>query len=88
MFMRVRDYVLIFAGAAIQALSMALFYVPVNLAAGGVSGLAQIIGNFSGARAQINPLEVIVRVVDPGAFVVIGEAHEALGVGFEPLKPP
>ena len=48
MFLRLRDYVLIFAGAVIQALSMALFYIPSNLAAGGVSGIAQIVGNFTG----------------------------------------
>lgn len=47
MITRVRDYALIFAGAAIQALSMVLFYIPGNLAAGGVSGIAQIIGNFT-----------------------------------------
>jgi hypothetical protein len=32
----------------IQALSMVLFYIPGNLAAGGVSGVAQIIGSFTG----------------------------------------
>jgi uncharacterized membrane-anchored protein YitT (DUF2179 family) len=26
-----------------------------------------------------------VREVDPGAFMVIGQAHEALGEGFRPL---
>ncbi len=44
----VRDYTLISAGAILQALSMALFYIPGNLAAGGVSGIAQLIGNFTG----------------------------------------
>jgi uncharacterized membrane-anchored protein YitT (DUF2179 family) len=48
MITRVRDYTLIFAGAVIQALSMVLFYIPGNLAAGGVSGVAQIIGSFTG----------------------------------------
>src|SRR5512135_1889750 len=43
-----RDYVLISAGVVLQALSMVLFYIPGNLAAGGVSGIAQLIGNFTG----------------------------------------
>jgi uncharacterized membrane-anchored protein YitT (DUF2179 family) len=38
-------------------------------------------------RAEVNPLKAIVSEVDPGAFVVIGEAHEALGEGFKPLRP-
>jgi uncharacterized membrane-anchored protein YitT (DUF2179 family) len=44
----VRDYTLISAGVMLQALSMVLFYIPGNLAAGGVSGIAQLIGNFTG----------------------------------------
>jgi uncharacterized membrane-anchored protein YitT (DUF2179 family) len=43
-----RDYALISAGVVLQALSMVLFYIPGNLAAGGVSGIAQLIGNFTG----------------------------------------
>jgi uncharacterized membrane-anchored protein YitT (DUF2179 family) len=43
-----RDYALITAGVVLQALSMVLFYIPGNLAAGGVSGIAQLIGNFTG----------------------------------------
>ena len=43
-----RDYGLITAGVVLQALSMVLFYIPGNLAAGGVSGIAQLIGNFTG----------------------------------------
>jgi len=42
------DFLLIFLGALLQALSMALFYIPGNLAAGGVSGVAQLIGNATG----------------------------------------
>lgn len=37
-------------------------------------------------RAEVNPLKAIIREVDPAAFVVIGEAHEALGEGFKPLQ--
>ena len=43
-----RDYTLITIGVILQALSMVLFYIPGNLAAGGVSGIAQLIGNFTG----------------------------------------
>ena len=45
MLLRIRDYSLILLGALIQALSMVLFYIPGKLAAGGVSGTAQIINN-------------------------------------------
>jgi len=44
----VRDYTLITIGVILQALSMVLFYIPGNLAAGGLSGIAQLIGNFTG----------------------------------------
>jgi len=43
-----RDYALMTGGAVLQALSMVLFYIPGHLAAGGVSGIAQLIGNFTG----------------------------------------
>ncbi len=46
MLFRLRDYTLIFLGALIQALSMVLFYIPGKLAAGGVTGTAQIIVNY------------------------------------------
>jgi uncharacterized membrane-anchored protein YitT (DUF2179 family) len=37
-------------------------------------------------RAEVATLKAIVQEVDPGAFMVIGVAHEALGEGFRPLK--
>lgn len=37
-------------------------------------------------RAEIATLKAIVHETDPGAFMVIGVAHEALGEGFKPLK--
>lgn len=43
-----RDYALIFAGVILQAISMVLFYIPGRLAAGGVSGIAQLVGNATG----------------------------------------
>ena len=48
MFPLLLDYALVFAGALMQALSMAFFYIPGHLAAGGVSGVAQLIGNATG----------------------------------------
>jgi uncharacterized membrane-anchored protein YitT (DUF2179 family) len=48
MITRLRDYGLILAGALLQALAMDLFLVPGQLAAGGVSGAAQIISSFTG----------------------------------------
>ncbi len=38
------------------------------------------------SRAEVGPLKAIVREIDPDAFVVIGQAHEALGEGFKPLR--
>ena len=44
----IRDYVLIVIAAFIQALSLRLFFVPANLASGGVSGISQLINHFTG----------------------------------------
>lgn len=44
----IRDYVLIILAAFIQALSLRLFFVPANLASGGVSGISQLINHFTG----------------------------------------
>ncbi len=38
------------------------------------------------SRSEVNPLKAIIYEVDPSAFVVIGQAHEALGEGFKPLS--
>jgi uncharacterized membrane-anchored protein YitT (DUF2179 family) len=38
------------------------------------------------SRSEVNPLKSIIYEVDPAAFVVIGQAHEALGEGFKPLS--
>jgi uncharacterized membrane-anchored protein YitT (DUF2179 family) len=42
-----RDYVLIIIAALIQALSLRLFFIPANLASGGVSGISQLINHFT-----------------------------------------
>ena len=38
------------------------------------------------SRAEVSQLKAILQEVDPQAFMVIGQAHEALGEGFKPLK--
>lgn len=43
-----RDYGLILLGSLIQAFSLRLFFVPANLASGGVSGISQLINHFTG----------------------------------------
>ena len=44
----IRDYLLITVAALIQAVSLRLFFVPADLASGGVSGIAQLIHHFTG----------------------------------------
>jgi len=44
----IRDYILIIIAAFMQALSLRLFFVPANLALGGVSGISQLINHFTG----------------------------------------
>ncbi|MHB8135995.1 MAG: YitT family protein [Anaerolineaceae bacterium] len=39
-------------------------------------------------QSEVSQLKEIVIDVDPAAFMVIGQAHEALGEGFHPLKDP
>src|SRR5215204_2939976 len=44
----VRDYGLILISSLIQAFSLQIFFVPANLASGGVSGISQLINHFTG----------------------------------------
>jgi uncharacterized membrane-anchored protein YitT (DUF2179 family) len=37
-------------------------------------------------RAQIHELRQVVAEATPEAFMVIGDAHQALGIGFRPLR--
>ncbi|MBI4771154.1 MAG: YitT family protein, partial [Chloroflexi bacterium] len=37
------------------------------------------------SRSEVSQLKAIIQESDPSAFVVIGQAHEALGEGFKPL---
>ena len=38
------------------------------------------------SRTEVAQLKTLVQEADPGAFMVIGQAHEALGEGFRPLE--
>ena len=38
------------------------------------------------SRGEVNQLKTLVRETDPNAFMVIGQAQEALGAGFLPLS--
>ena len=44
----IRDYLLIITSSLIQAVSLRLFFIPANLASGGVSGISQLINYFTG----------------------------------------
>jgi uncharacterized membrane-anchored protein YitT (DUF2179 family) len=43
----IRDYSLIILSSLIQAVSLRLFFIPANLASGGVSGIAQLVNHFT-----------------------------------------
>ena len=43
-----RDYLIIALASLIQAVSLRIFFVPADLASGGVSGIAQLINHFTG----------------------------------------
>src|SRR5262245_53393942 len=47
-FPTIRDYFLIIVAALIQAFSLRVFFVPADLASGGVSGISQLINHFTG----------------------------------------
>ena len=44
----IRDHLLVILGALIQAVGLRLFFIPANLASGGVSGVAQLINYLTG----------------------------------------
>ena len=46
-FPTIRDYALIVIAAALQALALRLFFIPAQLASGGVSGVAQLINHYT-----------------------------------------
>ena len=46
--LELRDYALVVAGALLQAVGLRLFLVPANLASGGISGISQLIHHYTG----------------------------------------
>ncbi|MBK7453579.1 MAG: YitT family protein [Anaerolineales bacterium] len=44
----IKDYLLIALASLIQAASLRIFFVPANLASGGVSGISQLVNHFTG----------------------------------------
>ncbi|MDY6868193.1 MAG: YitT family protein [Chloroflexota bacterium] len=43
-------------------------------------------GGYTGESRDINRLKILVHEIDPNAFMVIGQAQEALREGFMPLR--
>jgi uncharacterized membrane-anchored protein YitT (DUF2179 family) len=53
---------------------------------GGYTGESRTVLYCVVTKAEVSFLKSIVQEADPQAFMVIGQAHEALGEGFQPLK--
>jgi uncharacterized membrane-anchored protein YitT (DUF2179 family) len=53
---------------------------------GGYTGVDRPVLYCVVTRAEVNQLKEIVSEIDPSAFMVIGQANEALGEGFKPLE--
>lgn len=53
---------------------------------GGYTGEPRAVIYCTVSRMEINRLKILVHDIDPQAFMVIGQAQEALGEGFSPLK--
>jgi len=53
---------------------------------GGYTGEPRAVIYCTVSRMEINRLKILVHDIDPQAFMVIGQAQEALGEGFKPLK--
>ncbi len=60
--------------------------VTVFPAKGAYTGAERIVLYCVVTRSEVNQVKALVREIDPDAFMVIGEVHEALGEGFVPLK--
>jgi len=79
--MNIQDYVLIALGALIQAVSLRIFFVPADLASGGVSGVAQLVNHFTGW-----PIGLMVLIGNIPLFLLgwrfLGGRHFALRTAF------
>lgn len=77
----IRDYALIVVAAILQALSLRLFFVPANLASGGVSGISQLLNHFTGW-----PIGLMVFIGNVPLFLLgwrfLGGRHFAIRTAF------
>lgn len=77
----IQDYGLIALGALIQAVSLRIFFVPADLASGGVSGIAQLVNHFTGW-----PIGLMVLIGNIPLFLLgwrfLGGRHFALRTAF------
>ena len=77
----IRDYLLIITSSLIQAASLRLFFIPANLASGGVSGIAQLVNHVTGW-----PIGLMVLVGNIPLFLLgwrfLGGRHFALRTAF------
>jgi uncharacterized membrane-anchored protein YitT (DUF2179 family) len=74
-----------------EAISRAIMHdlergVTILSGTGGYTGEPKGVIYTTVARVEINRLKILVHDIDPRAFMVIGQAQEALGEGFKPLK--
>ncbi|MEN6524159.1 MAG: YitT family protein [Anaerolineaceae bacterium] len=60
--------------------------VTILLGKGGYTGADRPVLYCVVTRAEVNQLKEIVSEIDPSAFMVIGQANEALGEGFKPFE--
>jgi len=76
----IRDYVLIVIAATLQAVALRLFFIPAQLASGGVSGLAQLINHYTNW-----PIGLMILIGNVPLFVLgwrfLGGRHFALRTG-------
>ena len=77
--------------AETQAVTKAIMHdlergVTILSGSGGYTGEPKAVIYTTVSRMEINRLKILVRDIDPKAFMVIGQAQEALGEGFKPLK--
>jgi len=77
----IRDYLLIGISSLIQAFSLRVFFVPANLASGGVSGISQLINHFTGW-----PIGLMVLIGNVPLFILgwrfLGGRRFAFRTGF------
>jgi uncharacterized membrane-anchored protein YitT (DUF2179 family) len=59
--------------------------VTIVTARGGYTGIERTVLYCVISRAELSQIKALVREADPKAFMVIGNAHEALGEGFQSL---